>query len=143
MRLLIEQIKVSLDATDEDIFDIAKVRINNTRTFSLIGNMHIYKRSVDARKKDDIKIVCTVCAEAETKKGRIDRDHLASKGFKIFTEDNFEIKGGAAPDVPPLVVGFGPAGMFCALILARAGYKPTVIERGSENYNCIILVEGR
>lgn len=132
MRLLIEQIKVSLDATDEDIFDIAKVRINNTRTFSLIGDMHIYKRSVDARKKDDIKIVCTVCAEAETKKGRIDRDHLASKGIKIFTEDNFEIKGGAAPDVPPLVVGFGPAGMFCALILARAGYKPTVIERGSD-----------
>ncbi len=132
MRLLIEQIKVSLDATDEDIFDIAKVRISNTRTFSLIGDMHVYKRSIDARKKDDIKIVCTVCAEVEARKGRIDKDYLASKGIKIFTEDNFEIKGGSAPAVPPLVVGFGPAGMFCALILARAGYKPTVIERGSD-----------
>ena len=132
MRLLIEQIKVDLNATDEDIFDLARVRIGSTRTFSLIGDMHIYKRSVDARKKDDIKIVCTVCAEAEAKRARIDKDYLASKGIKIFTEDVFEISCGKAPSVPPLVVGFGPAGMFCALILARAGYKPTVIERGSD-----------
>ena len=132
MKLLIEQIKVSLDATDEDIFDIAKVRISNTRTFSLAGNMHIYKRSVDARKRDDIKIVCTVCAEAEPKRGRLDKDYLASKGIKLFTEDDFEIKSGSVPSVPPLVIGFGPAGMFCALVLARAGYKPTVIDRGSD-----------
>ncbi|MBR7101537.1 MAG: hypothetical protein IKC74_04545 [Clostridia bacterium] len=142
MILLIEQIKVNLDATDEDIFEIAKVRISNTRTFSIVGDMHIFKRSVDARKKDDIKIVCTVCAEAESKKASIDSDYLLTKGIKIFTEDSFEIKCGKAPSVPPLVVGFGPAGMFCALILARAGYKPTVIERGSDIDTRVKDVEG-
>jgi len=132
MRLLVEQIKVDLDARDEDIFDIARVRIINTRTFSIIGDMHIYKKSVDARKKDDIKIVCTVCAEVEATRSRIDKDHLASKGIKILVEDSFDFCGKDAPEIPPLVVGFGPAGMFCALILARAGYKPVVIDRGAD-----------
>ncbi|MBQ9744667.1 MAG: hypothetical protein IJW19_06030 [Clostridia bacterium] len=132
MRLLIEQIKVNLDATDNDIFDIAKVRISNTRTFSLPEKMYIYKRSVDARHKDDIKLVCTVCAEASSKKSNLDIDYLAKKGIKILSSDELSIKEKAAPTVPPLVVGFGPAGMFCALILARAGYKPTVIDRGSD-----------
>ncbi len=132
MRLLVEQIKVGLEATDADIFNIAKVRLNNTRTFSIPHRLFIYKRSIDARKKDDIKIVCTVCAEAEPKGGSINKDYLLTKGIKPLCEDQFEIKVGSVPPVPPVVVGFGPAGMFCALILARAGYKPVVIERGSD-----------
>ena len=132
MRLLVEQIKVNLDASDKDIFDIAKVRISNTRTFSIPEKMYIYKRSVDARKKDDIRLVCTVCAEAEPKKNNIDTDYLASKGIKLLTSEEIVIKGKSAPLAPPLVVGFGPAGMFCALILSRAGYRPTVIDRGSD-----------
>jgi len=132
MRLLIEQIKVGLEATDADIFNIAKVRLNNTRTFSIPQRLFIYKRSVDARKKDDIKIVCTVCAEAEPTKNSINREYLLTKGIKPLNEDTVEIKPKAAPKESPIVVGFGPAGMFCALILARAGYKPVVIERGSD-----------
>ncbi|WP_303726383.1 NAD(P)/FAD-dependent oxidoreductase, partial [Anaerovibrio lipolyticus] len=38
----------------------------------------------------------------------------------------------AADDQPPVIVGFGPAGMFAALTLARAGYKPIVLERGRD-----------
>ncbi len=142
MRLLIEQIKVGLEATDTDIFNIAKVRLNNTRTFSHPHRLFIYKRSVDARKKDDIKIVCTVCVEAEPKKDIIDKQYLLTKGIKPLCEDTVEIKSKPAPTVPPIVVGFGPAGMFCALILARAGYKPVVIERGSDIDGRVKDVEG-
>ena len=140
MRILVEQIKISLDAADEEIFDIAKARIKGTRAFSRIGKLYIHKRSVDARKRDDIKFVCTVCAEAEVCRG-IDEDRLAKKGIKLLPDNDIRINFGTAPSVPPLVVGFGPAGMFCALVLARAGYKPTVIERGADVRTRIADVE--
>jgi uncharacterized FAD-dependent dehydrogenase len=132
MRILVEQIKASLDATDSDVFEIAKARILSTRAFSRVKKLYIHKRSIDARKRDDIKIVCTVCAEVEEKKNRVDTSYLEKKGIKIYSEEELDITPKSAPCVPPLVVGFGPAGMFCALILARAGFKPTVIERGAD-----------
>ena len=131
MRILVEQIKTSVSSTDEDIFEIAKARISKTRAFSRISNLYLHKRSVDARNKNDIKLVSTVCAEVEGKKAS--EQVLSKLGIKILSEEklSFEYKGEPLSS-PPLVVGFGPAGMFCALALARAGLKPTVIERGAD-----------
>ena len=130
MRILVEQIKVSLNATDSDVFEIAKARISSTRAFSRVERFYIHKRSVDARKKEDIKFVCSVCAEAELRKGNVSYEFLEKKGIKVYSDEEITIASSSAPAVPPLVVGFGPAGMFCALLLARAGFKPIVIERG-------------
>ena len=132
MRILVEQIKASLDAADSDVFEIAKARILSTRAFSRVEKMYIHKRSIDARKRDDIKVVCTVCAEVESKRNKGSLEYLEKKGIKVYSEEELEICLGNKPEHPPVVVGFGPAGMFCALILARAGYKPVVIERGSD-----------
>ena len=52
MKIIIEQIKTSITAQDNDIFEIAKARINKTRAFALLGDMYIYKRSIDARNKE-------------------------------------------------------------------------------------------
>ncbi len=134
MKILVEQIKTSIDSTDEDIFDIARARIHKTRAFSLVNrDMYIHKRSIDARDKTDIKFVSSVCADVEIKKNSLSQEFLKKNFIKILPDENLDISlNGNMPSAPPLVVGFGPAGMFCALILARAGLKPIIIERGAD-----------
>ncbi|MBO5313323.1 MAG: hypothetical protein J6B29_05090 [Clostridia bacterium] len=129
MKLIVEQIVTPSTSTDEDIFDIARARIKKTRALSISGNLYIYKRSIDARHNDSIKLVSSVCAEVE----RIGDVDLAKHGFKELADDNVEFLSPAQKvSLPPVVVGFGPCGMFCALGLARAGLKPIVIERGAD-----------
>ena len=133
MRILVEQIKTTLNSDDNDIFDMARARIRKTRAFSRIIEMSVYKRSIDARHKDDIKIVSTVCAELDDMSNLPSKEFLSKYGIKLLPDETIEVSvKGNKPLNPPLVVGFGPAGMFCALILARAGFNPIVVERGAD-----------
>ncbi|MBE6664369.1 MAG: hypothetical protein E7602_07750 [Ruminococcaceae bacterium] len=132
MKVIIEQIKTPINVSEDQIFDIAKARLKKTRAFSNFGDLYIYKRSIDARNKDDIKLVFSVCAEVNaTKKTHIEK--LSSLGIKIKTDNEIEfVLKGEKPSKRPLIVGFGPGGMFCALALAKAGLSPVVIERGAD-----------
>ena len=132
MKILVEQIIASAVSSDEEVFDLARARIKRTRALSYSSAMYIYKRSIDARHKEAIKLVYTVCAEVEAIRGKENID-LSKYGIKFFNEETVEFKiKGDLPQKSPVVVGFGPCGMFCALGLARAGLKPVVIERGAD-----------
>ena len=90
----------------------------------------IYKKSVDARKKNDVRLVYSVCARFETPQ-KVKTP--SSKKYKIaeLLDGELEIKYGAqTSEYRPLVVGMGPAGLFCALLLAENGYEPIIIDRG-------------
>ncbi|MBQ7353047.1 MAG: hypothetical protein IJW54_03470 [Clostridia bacterium] len=132
MKIIVEQIKASNNLSNKEIFDIARARLKRTRAFSNFDNFFIYKRSIDARNKDEIKLVYSVCLEAEAIKN-INDEFLRKNQLKIVNDDkiDFSFKG-SLPNDPPVVVGFGPCGMFSALALARAGLKPVVIERGAD-----------
>ena len=96
----------------------------------LVG-FSIFKRSVDARKKLAMLLIYAVDIEVKNeaallKQFRKDRN-LAP------TPDMAYRFVGHAPDVlpsRPLVVGFGPCGIYAALVLAQMGFKPIVLERG-------------
>ncbi len=133
MRIIVEQIKTSVDATDNEIFEIAKARIKKSRAFMFSEDFYIYKRSIDARRNNDIKFVSSVCVNVEVKNKKPSSEELVKFGIKYLANDDVTIDAvKEKPDNPPLVVGFGPAGMFCALLLARAGFNPIVIERGAD-----------
>lgn len=99
---------------------------------SKIRRLSIVRRSVDARKKPDVRIVYTVDVAVDGSENKI----LKQSGCKRASLANDKYykppKCGKSTDHRPVVVGFGPAGMFSALILALAGLKPLVLERGED-----------
>ncbi|MEG1994616.1 MAG: NAD(P)/FAD-dependent oxidoreductase, partial [Oscillospiraceae bacterium] len=97
-----------------------------------IESITISKSSVDARKQDDIKIVMSVVIKAKVNE-EVAVSKANSNDVKYCKSQNFQIQQGTEKlETRPVVVGFGPSGMFSALLLAKKGYKPIVIERGSK-----------
>ena len=96
---------------------------------SNIISAELYRKSVDARKKNDVHFCCSVKVAVKKDEKRILNKVKNALTFeeKIYTWQKADI----TPQNRPIIVGFGPAGMFAALTLAKAGLKPIVFERGS------------
>ena len=96
---------------------------------SEILELRLVRRSLDARRKTDIHYVCSA---AVALRGREDRAlRAAGKDAAPYTPPRYEIPAVSCAE-RPVIVGFGPAGMFAALVLARAGARPIVLERGQD-----------
>ena len=99
---------------------------------SAVRKLKIVRRSVDARKKPDVKIVYTVDVQIDGNENKI----LKHSGCKRASVAPVSYYKPPRPKVlsakRPVVVGFGPAGMFAALILSMANLCPIVLERGED-----------
>lgn len=117
MKYLFNQLKVSLD----DKRSLATIVAAKLHTAQSSFSISILKKSIDARKSDIFYIYNLLI---DSKK---ELHHRSLQSFK-------EIEPLLVPIWPhkdrPVIVGFGPAGMFSGLVLARSGAKPLIVEKG-------------
>ena len=91
----------------------------------------IFKRSLDARKKDNIHYAYVVDVEVKNENKILEKNK--EKHISKTPDLAYHLpKGENRPSKRPVVVGFGPAGMFAALLLAEMGLQPIVLERGGD-----------
>ena len=91
-------------------------------------SLKVLRRSIDAR--EDVMMVYTVEAAVKDEPTVIKRCH-SKKVSRIQRTPGYLLpRPISAPAVPPVVVGAGPAGLFAALVLAKTGLRPILLERG-------------
>ncbi|CAM3022355.1 hypothetical protein GHI93_00490 [Lactococcus hircilactis] len=127
--LRISQIRISIN---DDISKVKTLVLKKLRLeASDLLEFHIYKESIDARHHGKIDFIYTVDIAIKNE------SKLLKKRIKNVSEApdlSYKMpKTGSTPlQHRPVVIGFGPAGMFSALLLAQKGYRPIVLERGGQ-----------
>ena len=127
--ILVRNLKLRPDEPLECLPKLAakKLRIEPAE----IRDWKLVKRSLDARKKPEIFFVCSLALSVRGDEAKL-LARLRDRDVLPYEEPVYEIPTVSAPETRPVVVGFGPAGMFAALLLSLAGARPIVLERGQD-----------
>ena len=126
----IQQLKMPLSHKREDI--IKKVAKRCKIKPEQILNLEIVRRSVDARKKSEVCYVYTIDLTVENEIGilkKVNDKNIMLTNRKKYQFPKTEVSQ-KETKYRPVIIGAGPAGLFCAYELTKAGYAPILLERG-------------
>lgn len=121
--LKISNVRVEIDEAVNDIFIAKKCAIPQADLLDYI----ILKKSIDARKKNDIHYVYSFALDLKN-----ENKYKNRKEFSEFLKKEFVPLKCKSPEKAPLIVGAGPCGLFAALYLCQCGISPILIERGED-----------
>lgn len=128
----VNQIKVSPFVPADELAEILRKKVIKKLNIDekLIENISIFRRSLDARRKDEIVYVYSLDVTVTNEKKIRTKD----KDISFVSDKKYEFKyiNENTENIRPVIIGLGPAGLFCAYMLAKAGFKPIVFERGKK-----------
>lgn len=131
----ITEIKLNLDKAVNQEMELVNLRKQLLFSYDIhdeeLKSLSLYKKAVDARKKTHVFLVYSVDVELTDEKQFLEKGH---KNVAIAPDMTYcEVPAGLEKlSHRPVIIGFGPSGMFAALLLARRGYRPIVVERGCD-----------
>lgn len=135
----IRQINVAIDEDENELITKCAKKLKTNK--ENIEEYKIVKKSIDARDKQNI----VFCYEVDIKAKNEDEILRKNKSKDIFEASNtqyeFKITGKQKMKNRPVIIGSGPAGLFCGYMLASYGYKPIIIERGEQIEKRVKTVE--
>lgn len=135
----VRQVKLNVIDDNKDSLVKAiskKIRVNSSDILDYV----IVKKSLDARYKPDLFYIYEVDVKLDNEKDVLRNNN----NDVIITPDEryiMPVKGKIILNNRPIIVGSGPAGLFCAYLLANMGYRPLVIERGEKVDDRVVTVE--
>ena len=132
--ILIRQIKIPVLEDNNDILEKKILEKLNIKKKDLLS-FRINKKSIDARVKNNILYVYEVIVDTKT------NHYKHSKDISLYKEQEYSFKLNKEIKDRPIIIGSGPAGLFCSYMLATVGLKPIVIERGERIEKRVKTVE--
>ena len=142
-QLLMKDIKLPFTVPAEEAIGAAKRKLKKILREQDIAGAGIYRRSTDARKREDICFVYSILVETHLPASAFRQEALAKLGCSLMSEEELPAEPSGSEEMGgrPVIVGFGPCGMFCAMLLAEYGYRPIVLERGGDVEDRVKAVE--
>ena len=125
----ISQLKLPIGHSEEEL--LAKIRSSLKLNKQTPVTYKIIKRSIDARKKPQLFYVYTVGVTVKGEESVVKRVHIQTVTLEKEKSYQFPKAGNMELSHRPLIIGAGPAGLFCAYLLCECGFAPIVIERGA------------
>ena len=127
----LNEIKLPLDHEEEALTAAITKKLGITE--DQVISYNVFKRGYDARKKANILLIYTLDVIVENEAELLEQ-FVSDPHVKATPDMEYKFVAKAPENLTerPVVIGFGPCGLFAALILAQSGFKPIVVERGKE-----------
>lgn len=129
MSIIISGIRIPISHDENSAIDIALKKYGIPRAAATAA---IYRVSIDARHGQLSRVVSVIAELSDVKLERRLAERYADSIRIRAVPSDISVTGHTLLSSPPVIVGFGPCGMFCSLILARLGFCPIILERGPE-----------